>query len=175
MRVQPQRLGVDGDGIDIVVVEIGQVAFCDSGWSLAQPFAKTRRECAPRSARLCGTRSAHISRSANGCGHRQAKADQQRFHAEQVWKSPTTGIEPPMPIITAGFGHSSDSACLGLVDERRGIGQLDRRRAAMVDEFDRAVRRNARFAQRRGKRRGFFPGPACARGGRRFSPRLSRR
>lgn len=31
------------------------------------------------------------------------------------WKSPTIGIEPPMPMTTAGFGHSSESAFFAFV------------------------------------------------------------
>ncbi|MET4689331.1 hypothetical protein ABIA13_003776 [Sinorhizobium fredii] len=31
------------------------------------------------------------------------------------WKSPTIGIEPPMPMTMAGFGHSAESAALAVV------------------------------------------------------------
>ncbi len=43
-----------------------------------------------------------------------AKPTSRDYMPSIFWKSPTIGTEPPMPMTTAGFGHSSDSALFAL-------------------------------------------------------------
>ena len=35
------------------------------------------------------------------------KADEERIEPENGFKSPTTGMEPPAPVMTAGLSHSA--------------------------------------------------------------------
>ena len=89
-------------------------------------------------------------------------------------KSPTIGIEPPEPMVTGlaapfvrqrGLGARSSAGHV--------VGELDRARALVRDELDRAIGRNARAHERFEAPRRSSPGPGRRRGGTRSWPRLA--
>ncbi len=103
--------------------------------------------------------AARISRSANGCGRRdRPKPTSSDSMPSIFWKSPTIGIEPPMPIISGRLRPFVRQRVLRLVEQRRVVGKLDRRRAAMADGTRRSSRPGASSAHRRGRRRGSLSG-----------------
>ena len=118
MRVEPQRLGVDGDRPDIVVAEVGQIVFveADRHRSFPQPRRDAVEDARPRPLALVegGEVVFLVGRMDAVVG--QAEADQQRLHAEQPsGNRRRSGSSRRSASITAGFGHSSDSASLALL------------------------------------------------------------
>ena len=123
--------------------------------------------CAPSCARPCGSSSGRISRWANASRSSSRPKPTRSVSSPSVrLKSPTTGIEPPEPMVTglaAPFVlQARPCACRAPACRR---DSCDRARALVLDELDRAIGRDARAHERLEGVADLLAGPGRRRGG----------
>src|SRR5690606_6035801 len=112
-RVQPQRLGVDGDRIDIVIREVGEVAPVEADGHIAGLPAHAVSAARMRAHDRCPLWKEVRSYFSLGEWMRSSsrpKPTSSVSMPSRRLKSPTIGIEPPIASTSVLLGHSSERA-----------------------------------------------------------------